>query len=47
MRNMYPNVDELMFRDFLRNARSPQFYRLDEEDIKDKVKHLKALLANI
>lgn len=47
MRNMYPDVDELMFRDFLRNARPPQFYRLDEEDIKDKVKHLKALLADI
>jgi len=47
MRNMYPDVDELMFRDFLRNARPPQFYRLDEEDIRDKITHLKALLADI
>lgn len=47
MRNMYLDVDESMFRDFLRNARSSQFYRLNEEDIKDKVQRLKTLLVDV
>lgn len=47
MRNTYPDVDEVMFRDFLRNARPPQFYRLDEGEIRDKVQRLKALLADV
>lgn len=47
MRNMYLDVDESMFKDFLRNARSSQFYRLNEKDIKDKVQRLKTLLVDV
>jgi len=47
MRNMYPDVDDLIIREFLRNARPPQFYQLDQQDLDEKARRLGAILANI
>ncbi len=47
LRNMYPDADEMTVREFLRNARPPQFYRLDEDHLKDKIRDVRAVLANI
>ncbi len=47
MRNIYFDIDKLIFRDFFRNTCPFQFYRLDEEDIQNKVQRLKTLLVDI
>jgi len=47
IRNIYFDVDKLIFRDFLCSACLSQFYRLDKENIQNKVQRLKTLLADI
>lgn len=46
IRNLYPNVEDTVVQRFIRNARSSQFYEIDEAKIRDMTKQVRSVLSS-